>query len=195
MKPGIRQRIIAHREALPTAVRAEKSAEISRRLSELAAYRQARVVLAYLNFGAEFASEHWVRQVLTDGKRLLLPRVNRTTRQLDLYRIDDLDRQLEYGSYGIREPVPALCPAASLAEADFVLLPGVAFTRQGIRLGYGGGFYDKLLAQPHPRQPALVAAAFELQVVDALPREATDRDIGWLVTENETIPCTPQVGC
>jgi 5-formyltetrahydrofolate cyclo-ligase len=71
---------------------------------------------------------------------------------------------------------------------DFILLPGVAFTREGARLGYGGGFYDKLLAcMPH--RPALVAGAFALQVVPEIPQEDTDRKVEWLVTEHETIRC------
>ena len=71
---------------------------------------------------------------------------------------------------------------------DFILLPGVAFTREGARLGYGGGFYDKLLAQM-PHRPALVAGAFALQVVHEIPQEKTDRKVEWLVTEDETIRC------
>jgi 5-formyltetrahydrofolate cyclo-ligase len=71
---------------------------------------------------------------------------------------------------------------------DFILLPGVAFTREGARLGYGGGYYDKLLAHT-PHQPALVAGAFELQVVQEIPQEKTDRKVEWLVTEDGTIRC------
>jgi 5-formyltetrahydrofolate cyclo-ligase len=71
---------------------------------------------------------------------------------------------------------------------DFVLLPGLAFDRLGGRLGYGGGYYDKLLAcMPH--KPTLLAGAFALQVVDDVPQEQTDYAVDWLVTENERICC------
>jgi len=70
-------------------------------------------------------------------------------------------------------------------------LPGVAFTRDGARLGYGGGFYDRLLAGIAQR-PILIAAAFALQIVEALPQEAHDARVGWLVTEQETIDCSAQ---
>ena len=69
-----------------------------------------------------------------------------------------------------------------------ILLPGVAFDRTGGRLGYGGGFFDKLLAHL-PRRPVLIAGAFALQVIDAVPQESTDRRVDWLVTEHETIRC------
>ena len=85
-----------------------------------------------------------------------------------------------------------------LAGIDFVLLPGVAFARDGARLGYGGGYYDKLLARidsvkkTRPKHPALVAAAFSMQLVKEIPQEATDRKVEWLLTENEVIDCAAE---
>ncbi|MHB1238319.1 MAG: 5-formyltetrahydrofolate cyclo-ligase, partial [Gallionella sp.] len=81
----------------------------------------------------------------------------------------------------------------SLNEVEFALLPGVAFTRDGARLGYGGGFYDKLLAHQGSEtgihKPALVAAAFALQIVGQIPQEATDVKVEWIITEAETLHC------
>ena len=188
MKHTLRQRIIAGRTALPQGERTRLSREITARLLRLAAYREAGTVLGYMNFGAEFESDNWVRQTLNDGKVLLLPKVNTTTRELDLYRVTDVDTQLAPGAYGIREPLPQSCAAARLEEADFILLPGVAFGRDGARLGYGGGFYDKLLALLR-HSPTRVAAAYAMQVVEGIPQEETDHTVQWLVTENETIHC------
>jgi 5-formyltetrahydrofolate cyclo-ligase len=194
-KPGIRKRIIALREQLAPEVRTACSAAISARICKLEGYRQADAVLGYMNFGAEFASELWVQQVLSDGKRLALPRVNRHTNQLDLYWVDDLENQLEPGLWGIREPVVERCERlATLNEVEFTLLPGVAFTREGARLGYGGGFYDKLLARhgsgSDAHRPALAAAAFALQIVEQIPLETTDIKVEWIITEQETIACS-----
>ncbi len=193
MKQAIRQRIIVDRAALPQEVRARLSGEITARLLCLDAYREAHTVLSYMSFGAEFEGNSWTRQVLADGKMLLLPKVNIDTRELKLYRVTDVDAQLAHGAYGIREPLLQDCAAARLEEADFILLPGVAFTRDGGRLGYGGGFYDKLLAQlqdvNQTSRPSLVAAAFAMQVVPNVPLETTDVKVEWLVTEHETIRC------
>jgi 5-formyltetrahydrofolate cyclo-ligase len=194
-KPGIRKRIIALREQLAPEIRAACSAAISARICKLEIYRQADAVLGYMNFGAEFASELWIRQVLADGKRLALPRVNRHTNQLDLYWVDDLENQLEPGLWGIREPVVERCERlTTLNEVEFTLLPGVAFTREGVRLGYGGGFYDKLLARQgsgnDAHRPVLAAAAFALQVVEQIPQETTDMKVEWIITEQETIDCS-----
>ena len=192
-KTGIRKQLLALREQLPAAMRAAHSAAIIERLLQLREYRQAGTILGYMNFGAEFASELWIQQVLAEGKRLALPRVNHHTSQLDLYRVDDPEIQLEVGLWGIREPIVERCEKLTmLNEVEFVLLPGVAFARDGARLGYGRGFYDKLLARM-PVQPALVAAAFELQIVEKIPQESTDVKVEWIITEQETIACSENV--
>jgi 5-formyltetrahydrofolate cyclo-ligase len=189
VKQVMRKRIIALREQQPADVRAAHSAAITERLLQLPEYQQAGTVLGYVNFGAEFASGLWTQKVLADGKRLALPRVNRHTNQLDLYWVDDLENQLAAGLWGIREPIVERCERLeALNEVEFALLPGVAFARDGARLGYGGGFYDKLLAQM-THQPTLVAAAFVLQIVEQIPQEATDVKVEWIITEQETIAC------
>ncbi len=188
-KQALRQSIMAAREKLPAPERMRLSRDVIGSVCDLPAYRQAQTVLGYLNFGAELAAELWVRQALSDGKRVLLPRVNRASKHLDIYRVQDLREDVAPGLWGIREPVVERCTREeTLGTVDFILLPGVAFTREGARLGYGGGFYDKLLARM-PDRPALVAGAFALQVVQDIPQESTDRRIEWLVTEDETIRC------
>lgn len=194
MKRTLRQSIIAGRAALPEELHRELSRKITERLLQLDGYRTAHTVMGYMHFGAEFISEPWLQQVLRDGKKLLLPRVDVSSRQLEVYQVDDLDAQLGPGAYGIREPLPEQCVPAGLDELEFILLPGVAFERNGARLGYGGGFYDKLLARLDSGEktqtwPVLAAAAFAMQVIADIPQETTDRKVEWLVTENETIHC------
>ena len=190
IKQSIRKTIIALREQLPADLRAAHSVAITERLLQLPEYRQADTVLGYMNFGSEFASALWVARVLADGKRLVLPKVNCQRNELDLYRVDDLESQLAAGLWGIAEPVPERCERViDLNEVEFALLPGVAFARDGARLGYGGGYYDKLLARM-THSPALVAAAFALQVVQDVPQEATDVRVEWLVTEQGIIDCS-----
>lgn len=194
MKQAIRQRIIADREQLTAAERAFLSHAISERIANLNAYRTANTVLAYMSFGAEFCTEEWVQQALRDDKCVLLPKVNRATNELDIYRVSNLQHDLAPGLWNIREPLVERCTKIiALNEVDFILLPGIAFGRDGARLGYGGGFYDKLLARIKDAnqgcRPALVAGAFAIQLVEGLPQEDTDHKVEWVVTESETIQC------
>ena len=188
-KQSLRQSIIAARQKIVATESLRLSGLITARICELEAYRTATTVLGYMNFGAEFAAEIFLQQVLRDGKQVLLPKVNRDSKQLDVYRVADLAQDVALGLWDIREPLIERCEKVEdLPSIDLILLPGVAFGRDGARLGYGGGFYDKLLARL-TTQPALIAAAFALQVVAQIPQEATDRKTDWLITENEVIHC------
>ena len=194
MKQGIRQSIIAARQKLTVAEHDEYSQIISKRIMQLEAYANAETVLGYMSFGAEFATTHWLQQALQAGKQVLLPRVNSTSKQLELYKVNDLVSDVAAGLWSIPEPLPDRCTKVEdLTQVDFILLPGVAFARDGGRLGYGGGFYDKLLARITPSgssdHPVLVAAAFSMQLLEDIPQEATDRKVHWLLTEKEVIHC------
>ena len=117
----------------------------------------------------------------------MLPKVNRATRDLDLFHVDAPETELEPGAFGIREPLPSRCAPASLDEVDFVLVPGVVFDARGGRIGHGAGYYDRLLARCGPGT-RLVAAAFEVQVVDEVPMEPHDRRVALVVTELRVYP-------
>ena len=100
LKQTLRKRILVLREQLSPDLRAAHNATITKHLLQLPQYQQAQAVLGYMNFGAEFASELWIKQALAEGKKLALPRVNRHTMQLDLYWVDDLENQLAAGMWG-----------------------------------------------------------------------------------------------
>ncbi len=170
------------------AVRVRLSAAAIARVVSLRAFRQSRVTLAYASFGTELDTRPLLRRVLDGGRLLVLPRVERAARRLALYQVRDLAADLQPGTWGIPEPVPERCRPVMPDEIDFVLVPGVAFDHHGGRVGHGGGYYDRLLAGWPPPVPPLVAAAFELQVVPAVPVLPTDHRVDLVVTESGTYP-------
>ena len=140
--------------------------------------------MAYMSFGGEFDTSQWVAAVRASGRRLVLPRVDGASRAIRIHEVRDLQRELAAGVWGIREPRVDLCPEVSASEVGLVLVPGVAFTRRGERLGYGGGYYDRFIRGLGLPRPTLVAAAFELQVLEELPISERDQRVDLLVTEN-----------
>ena len=148
----------------------------------LPAFLEARGVLAYLSFGTEFPTLPFVNALLARGCDLALPKVDREKRRLAIYLVKAPESDTTAGVWGIREPDPLRCAVADLRAIDAVLVPGVAFSRTCERLGYGGGYYDRLLGD-WPERPPLVAAAFELQVCDELPVGPNDCPVDLLVTE------------
>jgi 5-formyltetrahydrofolate cyclo-ligase len=181
-KAELRTLLNARRNALPREAIVRMSASITRSLLALDAYRQAPSVLAYVTFGSEFITKPFIDAALEDGKRVALPKIDRANDRLALYTVCDLERELAAGPWGIREPRPDVCPAAALPDIAFILVPGLGFTVRGDRLGYGRGYYDRLLATRRP-ETALVAAAFSVQVVDELPMNEHDVPVDLLITE------------
>jgi 5-formyltetrahydrofolate cyclo-ligase len=180
----LRRAILARRDAAEGAVRSESSRRITDQLLKLPSFDSAAAVLAYLSFGSEFDTSAFVAAILAQGKRLVLPRVNKQLRRLELFAVTDLALDVVPGLWGIREPNPDRCNAASAGDIGLILVPGVAFTLRCERLGYGGGFYDRLLSEWSRRKPTAAVAAFELQIVDALPMGPTDVPVDLIVTED-----------
>ena len=143
----------------------------SQRLGELFAasryYEEAKTVYGYLPYNQEVRTVPILQQALRDGKRVAVPKVYGDTMRF-IY-LNDFTA-VEKSSFGIPEPV-ADAPVAEDKTA-LVLMPGLAFTKDGGRIGYGGGFYDKFLAQ-EPDHPT-VALCYEFQMMESLPTETFD---------------------
>jgi 5,10-methenyltetrahydrofolate synthetase len=192
-KRALRDAVLARRAALSARDRVAASEAITAKLIAHPAYARSRCVLAYASFGDEFDTTALLNHVLQSGKVLVLPRIDKSTRQLVLHQVSALS-DLVAGMWGIRES-RAESPLVKLAEVDFALIPGLAFDRHGGRLGYGGGYYDKLLStaasisQTHAETPALagLSAAFSCQIVDTVPMTPHDIYIPTIITEDEVI--------
>lgn len=181
-KRKLRQEILAKREAIPAGARLEKSQRIAERLLAWLPYQRARTVLLYAGVRSEVATEELVERSLAAGKQVLMPRCLPETRELLLVPISAWE-ELKPSFYGLLEPpLPAeLHPV----QPDLVVVPGVAFDTSGYRLGYGGGYYDRLLEGLN--RPTTVGLAFEVQIVPLVPREAHDVPLDFVVTESRFI--------
>ena len=183
-KKQLRDAVLAIRDAVPAEVRRAASVAILARVCAMPAYATANVVLAYMGFGTEIETNAFFERIIADGKTAVLPRVDRASQSLRLHSARSASELLT-SKWGIREP-RADASAVSIDEVDFVLLPGVAFDRSGNRLGYGRGYYDKLLSAANPAL-ARVAAAFACQVVKRVPVGSHDKKVQCIFTEKETI--------
>jgi 5-formyltetrahydrofolate cyclo-ligase len=188
LKSEIRKQVLARRDQLSVAERKSLGERITKRLLALDAYGSASCVMAYASFGSEFETGDFIADALARGKTLVLPAVERDSRALQLYQVRDPARQLVAGVWGIRQPRADLCPVIPASQLDFVLVPGVSFTRHCERLGYGGGYYDGFI-RGLVRRPPLVAAAFSVQVLPALPVSERDQKVDWVITEDADYVC------
>jgi 5-formyltetrahydrofolate cyclo-ligase len=182
-KQAIRKRVLAARAAIDVRERERISAVVTSTLIELAELQGASCVLAYLSFGDELSTDGLIAALQERDRALVLPRINRAAHRLELYRVRDTAADTMPGVWGIREPDPSRCPPATLDEIELIVVPGVAFTPAGDRLGYGGGYYDELLTR-WQRPPPRVALAFDVQLVDELPTSARDQPVDVIVTQS-----------
>ena len=146
----------------------------SEKLGELFAadplYQQARTIYGYLPYNQEVRTVPMLQRALDEGKRVAVPKCYGD--EMRFIYLDDLSQVAE-GYCGIPEPI--LDEPVADDPAALVLMPGLAFTEQGQRIGYGGGFYDKFLAQ-EPNHPTL-ALCYSFQMVDEIPTEEFDKPV------------------
>jgi 5-formyltetrahydrofolate cyclo-ligase len=185
-KRAMRVRIINARDAFPPSAKAAAADAITARIHALPSFAAARCVLLTLPFRSEWDSRPLFALALASGKTVALPRVDGTSRMLDLHAITDIVGDTAPGYRGISEPHVDL-PRVAVGAIDWVLVPGVAFDLRGRRLGYGGGYYDRLLALLDPGAQR-IAGAFDLQVAEQVPAAPHDLVVDAIVTETRMIP-------
>ena len=183
-KKTIRANVLAARDTMPLDERERAAVKVIDAIIASTPYGEAKTILAYAHFGSELNTQALLERILADGKKLVLPRVDKASQQLQLHFVADLN-ELIAGTWGIREP-DANAEVIAADQLDLILVPGVAFDRAGFRIGYGKGFYDKLLAKVNPLSTRL-SAAFDCQIIDAVPNEAHDQRVDIIVTPTQKI--------
>lgn len=181
----LRRRILQERDALAPEFRAAASLAITERLWQLPLFAGARTLFTYVNFRSEPETDALIHRALAAGKVVTVPYTVIGSHLLAC-RIKNPDKELHPGYCAIQEPDPAKSPPVAAAGIDLVLLPGSVFDLQGGRLGYGGGYYDRFLANEAPRA-LRIGLAFEKQMVAKLPLEPHDIPLHLLVTEERLL--------
>lgn len=184
MKSEIRKEILQKRKSLGAVEVDEKSSQIITRLISLGLLDRPQVVMCYMDFRNEVRTEALIEYLLAQDKVVVLPKVNPETKELDLFQIQGF-KDMALSKFGILEPADHL-PEALPSDIDLILAPGVAFDEKGYRMGYGAGFYDKLLPQIRP-DCAVIGLAFDLQILEKLPVEPHDQPMDSILTETRWI--------
>lgn len=166
-KKELRKAIRLKKQAMTGEDIRRRSASLVWQFQHTAQYRTAKTLYAYLPYNQEVRTEELILQALEEGKKVAVPKVYGD--EMRFIYITDLE-DIEEGYAGIPEPVTD-GPVAEDKTA-LVLMPGVAFTEEGGRIGYGGGFYDRFLAA-EPEHPT-VALCYDFQMVETLPTEEFD---------------------
>ena len=184
-KAKLRGEMIARRDALPQAERDRSAQSLVEVLASMPQFAAARSVLATMAIGSEWSTRALLDRAVAAGKTVVLPRLT-PQRRLALHAVSDLDRHLVAGVWKIPEPDPDRCPEFAFEHVDFALVPALAADLAGFRLGYGAGYFDKLLSARGAR-PFCVTALPAGFIVDSLPHEAHDIPVDVVADERGAV--------
>ncbi len=180
-KAKARQQMRAQRRAQDSRLAAYRSSRITQRVLDLPEVKLAKTVAVYASTNEEVSTDSLAQALLTNGVKLVYP-VTRDNK-IELYPVESLDSLHVKGAYGIREPDGQPGEPVNINQADVILAPGVAFDIFGGRVGFGGGYYDRLLDQKR-NNVVVIGLAFESQVVHAINTEPHDQPVDLVITDD-----------
>ncbi len=176
-KSELRESMRALRRKMTAAEVGEKSERIQQCLFGFDKYINAKTVMLYVSAFKEPSTEAVIRDALLRGKNVAVPVSNAETETITPSYICGFD-SLKKGAYGILEPEVIL--PADIYDIDFILVPGIAFDKRGNRMGFGKGYYDKLLRDCRAEKTAL---CYEYQMLDEIPSDIHDIPMNTIITE------------
>ena len=185
MKRKIRKRILDMRNNKSKEDLEERSREIGKRLFRTPEFKHAKTVMFYVSTGSEVVTESLIRDAIKIGKSVSVPVVQTKDHSLQVCELHDCDKDLVPGAYGILEPKMDCRRPVPADTIDLVIVPGIAFDLKGIRIGYGKGFYDKLL--PSMPEARILGLAYDFQLLPELPQEDHDVRVDKIITESGVI--------
>lgn len=151
------------------------SEKMQKKIKKIYAFKHAQKIGVYYPIGSEILTQDIIQELISDSKEVFLPKV--IGEKMEFRKVSDFS-SLETGNFGIMEPKDD-CQADN--KLDVILVPTVGITLEGIRLGYGHGFYDKFLAE---NKITTIALTLEKQIVKNIPKSEHDVSIDWIVTED-----------
>ena len=185
-KKTIRKKIISQRDDMPFDEKEKKDEEIVKRFKDLKFIDDHENIFSYVSFGSETNIAEILSEILKQKKNLFVPYIDREDKKMYLCKIEDLNKDLERGYYGIPEPKNNLRIPINNDIIDLVISPGVAFTKEKYRIGYGGGYYDRFFASLNSN-PLVVALAYDFQILPELPIDSFDIPVDMIITEKQII--------
>lgn len=185
-KDFVRRQIAAERKAYTEVLRIAEDKAIAAHFLQSELYCKSRTVMCYVSMQAEADTHAVIQAMLTDGKRVCVPQVMDKRGMMRAVRISSWEDLAPAEPFGILEPSIENPMTVMPSEIDLIIVPGVAFTPDGRRLGMGGGYYDRFLTDT---QAVRIGFAFSCQIKDSLPTDVWDVKMDYLATKDGITDC------
>jgi len=182
-KKKVRMQVLNALKTLDKSTYEQHSFEIAKKLYQLPLWKIANTIALTISRSPEVDTWQIIRSGWLEGKRIVVPKCLPESKQMIFRKITSFE-QLESVYFGLYEPKENQTEEVSQQEIDLMIVPGVAFNRQGYRIGFGGGYYDRYLQK---FKGETVSLAFSIQVLQELPIEKHDIPVKTIITEKELI--------
>lgn len=184
IKVDIRKNTMKLRNSLTRDELEEYSYKITNRVIKSTVYKKARSIFIYISFGSEVETRNIIEDALISGKKIYVPKTNKKIKEMIAVEINNFNN-MTVDKWGILEP-SGVDKNNIGKDFDLIIMPGVAFDRNGNRIGYGGGYYDKYIYNSRDKY-RLLALAYDIQIVQNMEVEVHDIVVDYIVTEKEFI--------
>ena len=182
-KVRLRKQIIEHMNSLSEEQYTTLSEQIAFSLYAQKEWAEAKTIGITLSMENEVNTYPIIEKAWEEGKKVVVPKCNKGTRTMSFRKISNFD-QLEIVYMNLREPIPARTEEVNADDIDLQIVPGVAYTERGERIGYGGGYYDRYLLHYKGKTLSL---AYSFQIVEHIPVEPFDKNVEKIITEKGTV--------
>ncbi|AQU79176.1 5-formyltetrahydrofolate cyclo-ligase [Planococcus faecalis] len=178
-----RKKVLSLLQEMTATEYKQKSAIIVDRLLEDPAFLAAQTIGITISAFPEVATWDLIEKCWGRGKRVVVPKCHRVSRTLDFHAIEHKN-QLEVVYMNLQEPIVSKTLYIEPKDIDLLIVPGVVFSKEGFRIGFGGGYYDRFLAS---FSGATRSLAFDCQVAESIPVEPHDLPVQRIFTESKII--------
>jgi 5-formyltetrahydrofolate cyclo-ligase len=185
-KQSLRKLLLNKRKLLPEQAIIEKSNEIAKKLIKFDKYQQSEKIMLYISTKSEVQTMGIINYSLNANKNTFIPFINKEKHDIIPSLMKDYQTEIAPGSLGIYQPKKEFIRPFPAKILDLVIVPGIAFTEQGHRLGRGGGYYDRFLKKLS-KSSSIIALAFEIQIINEIPLEKNDVPVDCIITEERII--------
>lgn len=185
-KQELRDEMVSKISAMPSDQIAEKNKAIEERLFEFANFLESRIVLLYTPAQAEVDTMDIIRRTHLYNKIIVLPLFRDEDHKAELYKVDDVEKDLVPGTRGNLAPHPKRCKSVPMDCLDIAIVPGISMDEKGGRIGQGMGSYDRLIPDL-PITTRKVGLVYEAQIVPAIPTEGHDKHVDIVITEERIV--------
>ncbi|MDD2401408.1 MAG: 5-formyltetrahydrofolate cyclo-ligase [Clostridia bacterium] len=187
-KKKLRKLMLEKRNTLLQSDIIDKSHEINEKLITQSFFRTSKTILSYISINNEPDTQAILQTAWQLKKQILVPVCQPSTNTLLISRLENL-QELEEGHFHILEPKKEYLRPVKPSLVDLCILPGTAFDRNGYRLGYGSGYFDRFL--PLLRSDCLkIALSYDYQILDTIPHESHDIPVDIILTEKAIYYCS-----